>query len=90
MKNACADLVAISGITLFALVSVIPASADSGRYHRQYHSYNRREKHDHWHHRNRPEIVFGSRRGHYFGNRWERYFGVGPDSYECYGYDCNW
>jgi hypothetical protein len=26
----------------------------------------------------------------YFGADRDRYFGVGPGSYECYGYDCNW
>ena len=26
----------------------------------------------------------------YFGADPRRYFGVGPGSYECYGYDCNW
>jgi hypothetical protein len=26
----------------------------------------------------------------YFGADPDRYFGVGPGSYECYGYDCNW
>ena len=26
----------------------------------------------------------------YFGDDPDRYFGVGPGSYECYGYDCNW
>lgn len=26
----------------------------------------------------------------YFGASPDRYFGVGPGSYECYGYDCNW
>jgi hypothetical protein len=25
-----------------------------------------------------------------FGVDSGRYFGVGPGSYECYGYDCNW
>ena len=25
-----------------------------------------------------------------FGVEYGRYFGVGPGSYECYGYDCNW
>jgi hypothetical protein len=25
-----------------------------------------------------------------FGGDPGRYFGVGPGSYECYGYDCNW
>jgi hypothetical protein len=37
MKNARTGLAAICGITLFALVSVVPALADSGRYHRQHH-----------------------------------------------------
>ena len=27
---------------------------------------------------------------HYFGADPDRYFGVGPGSYECFGYDCNW
>ncbi len=26
----------------------------------------------------------------YFGADPDRYFGVGPGSYECFGYDCNW
>jgi hypothetical protein len=26
----------------------------------------------------------------YFSADPDRYFGVGPGSYECFGYDCNW
>ena len=26
----------------------------------------------------------------YFGADPDRYFGVGPGAYECFGYDCNW
>ena len=26
----------------------------------------------------------------YFGADPDRYFGIGPGSYECFGYDCNW
>jgi hypothetical protein len=27
---------------------------------------------------------------HYLGADPDRYFGVGPGAYECFGYDCNW
>ena len=41
----------------------------------------------HWRYRDakRPYRYRG-----YFGADPDRYFGSGPGSYECYGYDCNW
>ena len=95
MKKASTYLAAVGGITLFAIASVMPASADSRRYHGG----------GHWRHRSGPDIIIGDGRRRYFGvgpgrylgqgRRYfgvepGRYFGVGPGSYECYGYDCNW
>jgi hypothetical protein len=87
MKKASTYLAAIGGITLFAVASVVPASANHWRYHG-----NAR-----WRHHGDPDIIFGVEpRRHfgkgrrYFGDEPGRYFGVGPGSYECYGYDCNW
>jgi hypothetical protein len=51
---------------------------------------SRRERYrkaQHWRYRSakRPYQYRG-----YFGADPGRYFGVGPGSYECYGFDCNW
>ena len=95
MKKASTYLAAIGGITLFAIASVMPATADPRRYHEGAH----------WRHQGGPDITFGYGPRRYFGlgpRRYfgqgrgylgvepGRYFGVGPGSYECYGYDCNW
>ena len=72
----------------------VPASADARRYHAG----------PHWR-QGGPDVIVGDglrrRLGdgqrRYFGQR-RRYFGVepgldfdvGPNSYECHGYDCNW
>jgi hypothetical protein len=93
VKKASAHLAAL-GITLIAIASVSPASAGAKRNHAD----------SHWR-QGGPEIVvkdgirrrigggqrryFRLERG-YFGADPGRGFGVGPNSYECYGYDCNW
>ena len=84
MKQASTFLSAICGITLFAIASVVPASADPRRYHEGAPNIILG---------NGPRRYFGvgPRQGRrYFGVEPGRYFGVGPGSYECYGYDCNW
>ena len=51
-----------------------------------------------WIHATRPRSheTFATRPYHYrpnyryFGADPDRYFGIGPGSYECFGYDCNW
>jgi hypothetical protein len=94
MKNASAYLVALAGITLIAIASVSPGSAGAKRY----------QADAHWR-QGGPDIIvkdgrtrrlgggqrryFGLER-RYFGVDPGRGFGVGPNSYECYGYDCNW
>jgi hypothetical protein len=85
MKKASAYLAAIGGITLFAVASVVPASADPWGYHRKARHHGGRD------------IIFEvkprrhlNEGRHYFGDDPGRYFGVGPGSYECYGYDCTW
>jgi hypothetical protein len=45
----------------------------------------RNARHWRYRHAKRPYHYRG-----YFGADPRRYFGVGPGSYECYGYDCNW
>ena len=46
-----------------------------------------RQAHRYWRYRH-PKRLYQNYG--YFGVDPERYFGVGPGSYECYGYDCNW
>ena len=87
MKKASAALAAIGGITLIAIASMSPAEAGT-----------KRQKADrHWRQAG-PEIVVkegvrgrsGKGQRPYFGADPGRGFGVGPNSYECFGYDCNW
>ena len=94
MKKASAHLAALGGIALIAIASVSPAWAGAKRYHAD----------SHWR-KGGPDIIvkdglrrrigggplryFGLER-RYFGVDPGRGFGVGPNSYECYGYDCNW
>jgi len=94
MKKASAYLAALVGITLIAIASVSPAVAGAKRYHAN----------PYWR-QGGPDIVikdghrrrlgsgqrryFGLERG-YFGVDPGRGFGEGPNSYECFGYDCNW
>ena len=46
--------------------------------------------------RPRSHETFATRPSHYrpnyryFGADPDRYFGIGPGSYECFGFDCNW
>ena len=46
--------------------------------------------------RSRSHETFATRPYHYrpnyryFGADPDRYFGIGPGSYECFGFDCNW
>jgi hypothetical protein len=94
MKKTSASLAALAGITLIAIASVSPASAGAKRHHADAH----------WRQGASDIIVkdglrrrFGGGQRRYFGLE-RRYFGVdpgrgfgvGPNSYECYGYDCNW
>ena len=90
MKKTSAHLAALGGIALIAIASVSPAEAGAKRCHAD----------SHWRKggpdivvkdglRRRPLRSFGLER-RYFGVDPGRGFGVGPNSYECYGYDCNW
>src|SRR5262245_19246511 len=95
MRKASARLVAaLAGIALIAIASASPASAESRRHRPD----------SHWRH-GAPDVVVsdevrrrlggGQRRylgqsRRYFGADPDRSFGVGPGSYECYGFDCNW
>jgi hypothetical protein len=45
-------------------------------------------RHHAHHHRHGATSITGT--GRYFGADPDRYFGIGPGSYECFGYDCNW
>lgn len=63
-----------AGVALFALAWAAPAPAAPGRHH-AHHSRH------HVHHHGGVNVNFGDP---------DRYFGVGPGSYECFGYDCNW
>jgi hypothetical protein len=89
MKNASAYLAALAGITLIAMASVSPAAAGAKRH----------QADPHWRQGGtdivvkdgRPRRLGGQRRYfRYFGVDPGVGFGVGPNSYECIGYDCNW
>jgi hypothetical protein len=87
MKIAGIVLAAVSGLALFGLASAAPASA--GHHWRRHRDAHRPyQSQDAWRRRAAPRI--GTRRDYSFDDRWARYFGVGPNSYECIGYDCNW
>jgi hypothetical protein len=91
MKNVGSKLFVFGAVALFALAPA-PASADSGRHRTrdQWHDHKPHQAKDHRRDRKRPRIDLGARHYRYFGDDPDRYFGVGPGSYECYGYDCNW
>jgi hypothetical protein len=94
MKNATAYLAALAAIALIVIASLSPASAGAKKHHAD----------PHWR-KGGPDIVVKDGRPRRFGAGQRRYFGlergyfgvdpgvgfgVGPNSYECYGYDCNW
>jgi hypothetical protein len=92
MKKANIALAAVCGIALLAIASLSPAAAGAKRYHAD----------SHWR-KGAPDIVVKDGRARRLGGGQRRYFGlerfgadpgrgfgVGPDSYECFGYDCNW
>ena len=76
MTRPCACLVA--AIALGVLTQAAFAAENAPPAH---------PRHAHRHHHGTPQIT-GT--GHYFGADPDRYFGIGPGSYECFGYDCNW
>jgi hypothetical protein len=94
MKNASAYLAALAAITLIAMAAVSPATAGAKRH--QADSQWRQGGPDIVVKDGRPRRLGGGQRRYfrlergYFGADPDRGFGVGPNSYECYGYDCNW
>ncbi len=92
MKNVGTGLAAICGTALIVLTSTAPATADPGRHHWRQHGNDQKHtrKYDPRRDRNRPKIIFGTQPHHYLDVEPGRNFGVRPDSYTCYGYDCNW
>jgi hypothetical protein len=93
MKKTSAHLATIAGIVLIAIASSPPAQAGTKRQHAD----------SQWR-QGGPDIVvkdgvrrrsggerrsIGQERRYFLGDP-GRNFGVGPDSYECFGYDCNW
>jgi hypothetical protein len=63
-----------AGVALLALAGAVPAPAAEKRHHSHHARHYVR-------HHGGGNIHFGDP---------DRYFGVGPGSYECFGYDCNW
>ena len=88
MPSAGCRLAAIAGLALLVLGLATPASADPGRYQWRHHWDDHSQ--DHQRDRDRAKVLSGSRNYRYFGTDPDRYFGPGPGSYECYGYDCIW
>ena len=90
MKTIAPTIAVFGGIALFAFA--VPALADPGRQHSRYESQDekraqlQRRRRD----RKRQKIDSGTAHYRYFGADPDRYFGVGPGSYDCHGYDCNW
>ena len=90
MMQASTGLAVIGGIGLLVLVSAPPASAGPDRDHWRWGDAKQHQGHIDKRGRKRPKVLFGARRYPYFGVEPGRNFGVGPDSYTCTGYDCNW
>jgi hypothetical protein len=90
MKKASAHLAALAGIALIAIAAVSPASAGAKK-HRADAQW-RQGNTDIVVKDGRPRRLGGGQRRYfrYFGVDPGVGFGVGPNSYECYGYDCNW
>jgi hypothetical protein len=63
-----------AGVALLALAGAAPGPPAAKRHH----SHHARHQ---VHHHGSRNLNFGDP---------DRYFGVGPGSYECFGYDCNW
>ncbi len=76
MTRPCACLVAAIALSLLAQAAF--AGKNPPPAHRHY---------AHRHHHGTSQIT-GT--GRYFGADPDRYFGIGPGSYECFGYDCTW
>jgi hypothetical protein len=89
MKKASVWLAPFGGLALFALAWVAPALADPGRHHhRQWDPQQAYQSQENRRDRRSPKI--GRPQYRDFDKRWSLYFGPGPNSYECIGYDCNW
>ena len=91
-KGAGFQLAALGGFALLILGQATPASADPGRHQWRslWDDQRPHQSQDYRRHRERPKIILGSRRDRNSGGDPDRYFGPGPGSYECYGYDCIW
>jgi hypothetical protein len=94
MKKASVYPAVLAGIALIAIAAVSPASAGAKRHYAD----------SQWR-QGGPDIIVKNGRPRrlgagqcrnfglehrYFGIDPGVGFGVGPNSYECYGYDCNW
>ncbi len=91
--NTLAPTFAVFGlIALFAVSLAAPALADPGSQSSRYESRDGKRAQLQKRRRDRKRQRIDSSPAHYdyFGADPDRYFGVGPGSYDCYGYDCNW
>lgn len=92
MKDVSLKLAVFGGIALLALVLATPAPAEPGRQHsrQQWQDEKRQQSKERRRHRKRARTDSSGQHYRYFGADPDRYFGIGPGSYDCYGYDCNW
>lgn len=92
MKTIAPTLATFGLIALFAFAMAAPALADSGSQSSQYKSHDkkRHQAQKRRHGRKRQRIDSSPAHYDYFGADPDRYFGIGPGSYDCYGYDCDW
>jgi len=90
VKTIGPAIAVFGGIALVALAA--PALADSGRQQLRYESQDEKRDQSQKRRRDRKRQRIDSSPAHYryFGADPDRYFGIGPGSYDCYGYDCNW
>jgi hypothetical protein len=100
MRVAGLSVFAAASAIAFLIVTAAPARSQPGAMSLHYDSNNvvpvkdaasRRARNRQAHRAGRyrqPKRLYRSYG--YFGADPDRYFGVGPGSYECYGYDCNW
>jgi hypothetical protein len=92
MNSLSSALVVWGGLALLVIGLATPALADPGRpqWRPRWDDRRSHQAQKHRRHRDRAKVFSGSRHYRYFGTDPDRYFGPGPGSYECIGYDCTW
>jgi len=92
MKTIGLTFAVFGFVVLFSFTLAAPALTESGGQSSQYtsHDKKRHQAQKRRHRRKRQRIDSSPAHYDYFGADPDRYFGIGPGSYDCYGYDCNW